>query len=275
MGKKKLNRVREGVCQLTRRQGKFVDSHLIPKALTKADGLGPGLLQMEYGRKARCASSWYDPQLVTREGEDILAAYDDWAISELRKHKLVWSGWGAQVSLLGSPSEREAVTVRVLKGGDWKKLRLFFLSILWRAAATKRPEFHEVSLPIEDLEKLRLMVASANPNPLSFYPLSLMQLSTLGVKHNHSPLAMNKIVPNPKMGSELRVEPIFRFYFDGLIIHFSRLPQQECSEEGLGALRVGGDEDELIVTTLPWDSSAQQLNLGIVKRETELGRPFF
>ena len=40
------------------------------------------------------SNSWYDYNLVTAKGEKILSEIDDLAISELRKHKLIWSGFG-------------------------------------------------------------------------------------------------------------------------------------------------------------------------------------
>jgi hypothetical protein len=86
--------MKEGICKLTGEKGKFVKSHIIPAALTTPEGTGP-LTQGGRGRPPiRRWSSWYDPCLVTQAGEAILAEYDNWAIQELRKNKLIWSSWG-------------------------------------------------------------------------------------------------------------------------------------------------------------------------------------
>src|SRR5450631_2831048 len=67
------------------------------------------------------------------------------AINELRRLELVWSGWGNKTSL---PSEDWKGTfprgygLREVRCSNPNKLRLFFLSLLWRAAATDLPEFH-------------------------------------------------------------------------------------------------------------------------------------
>jgi hypothetical protein len=148
-----------GTCQLTGSRGPFVRAHIIPAALTKPEYAGAPLVQgsVEY-RPVRRWTSWYDTQLVTQEGETILRDYDTWAIRELRKQKLVWSGWGKR-SVLDEPEHRTIRStpygVRVIKGIDLPRLRGFFLSLLWRAAATKLPEFVEVVLSNEDLERLR------------------------------------------------------------------------------------------------------------------------
>ena len=157
-----------------------MQSHLLPKALTSAEGLGPGLIEMGNGRTGRRSSSWYDPRLVTEAGERILAEYDNWAIQALRAQQLVWSGWGPMQELSGHTPFGPRIGVRKLTGVDWKKLRLFFLSLLWRAGATDRVEFREVTLPEPELEQLRLMLIHSNPYPLDFYPISLTQFSTIG-----------------------------------------------------------------------------------------------
>ncbi|MHA7775688.1 hypothetical protein [Roseibium sp. M-1] len=266
---------RDGVCKLTGERGTFVDSHLLPKALTKAEGLAPGLVQFGNGRKEKRSSSWYDQHLVVAEGEKILAHYDDWAIRILRKHAMVWSGWGPRISLNdydefpGSPWG-----LRSVSGDNWKKLRLFFLSLLWRAAATSRPEFNEIQIPADHLERLRQMVLNGDPEPVAFYAISLTQISTIGIRHNHAPIAFTKTIPSLEEGQAAIEEPTFRFYFDGLIIHFSRLSTEQNQARDLGPLVVGA-EDTITLSTIEFERSAQAQNFAIVGMEAELGRPLF
>lgn len=258
-----------GTCKLTGTHGKFVASHLIPKALTRPAITGAPLLQYGSGMKpSRRWDSWYDKNLVTREGEDILTALDTWAITELRKHKLVWSGWGPMTALTtghdaigGTPWGS-----RRIKPIDTQRLRLFFLSLLWRAAASSRPEFSEVALPPDELECLRAMIVGGNHEPLHFYPMALVQLSTMGEIHNQTPFADMKRVP--AMGNEPeRLIPIFRFYFDGLIIHIHQQTTDSGYETRLGPLIVGNG-DELAVTTVTFEASFQLENLRTVVAES-------
>lgn len=254
-----------------------MDSHILPKALTRAEGLGPGLTQFGKGKTQRRWSSWYDRALVTEEGEKILSDLDNWGIATLRKYKLVWSGWGPMQTLNDVTIIPETPWgLRKIEFQDEetpKRLRVFLLSILWRAAATKRPEFAEIDLPPDQLEMLRKMVLEGNWEPLGFYPASLSQLSTIGLRHNHAPLATIKQIP--AIGEvPAWNEPIFRFFLDGLIIHFSRLSIEDNVAKNLGSQRVG-NSNSLTISTVRFEESAQLENLRIVMAEAALGRPLY
>jgi hypothetical protein len=153
---------------------------------------------------------------------------------------------------------------RLVCGIDFPRLRLFLLSLLWRAAATERREFSEVSLPPEDLEILRTMLVEGRTTPTEFYPATLLQISTRGPAQNQVPLAQMMTVPNlPGLGS--RSSPIFRFYFDGLVVHIHRL-----ASGSMDAFMpsVVGAQDTLLVGTVTYESSFQRENLAHVLRES-------
>ena len=148
-----------------------------PKALTKRSNPTGYFVTGGPGRRPKKSwSSWYDEELVIRKGEDILERYDNWAIRELRRLELVWSGWSGNTSL---PVETwfgpkpKGFGYGQVKCSDPDQLRLFFLSLLWRAAATSLPDFGEIQLEPEELDRLRTMVLTGNPQPLDFYPISL------------------------------------------------------------------------------------------------------
>jgi hypothetical protein len=258
-----LKEKRSGVCKLTHEQGIFIESHLIPKALTKPSQKGMSLVQFGVSvRPVRRWSSWFDPELVTQAGENILTELDTWAISELRKHKLIWGGWGVNQTLgsLHNPISDTSWGIRKVEGINPKKLRLFFLSLLWRAAATSLPEFAEVQLPKQDLEQLRLMLCSKTPEPISFYPATLIQLSTIGHIHNHVPIFSKKRIPSLVHTDSAWDLPIYRFYFDGLITHIHCHALDKGYTSSLGAWIVGAD-DQLLVHTQTYKGSFQEANL--------------
>lgn len=257
------------LCKLTGQRGKFVESHLIPKALTKPTESGSAFVQAEIGRRpVRRWSSWYDKQLVIQSGEDILSSSDSWAIPELRKHKLVWSGWGpAQVppniqmlaGIWAATPMNSNWGYRVIRGIDPRQLRLFFLSLLWRAAATDRSEFSQVAMPRDDLERLRLMLINGNPDPLSFYPTELCQFSTMGVFHNRAPITMSKTIKS-QVGEEKFGVAMFRFYLDGLMAHVHRKASNIDRTAWFGSSIVGAG-DELVVANVPFETSFQDESL--------------
>lgn len=263
-------------CKLTGAQGKFVKSHLIPKALTRPETPGLPLIQGGSGRRRKIRwDSWYDRKLVIRQGEDILGGFDDWAIRYLRDQKLIWSGWGPMTGLgsYHTPIPNTPWGFRKVKVDDPNKLRLFFLSLLWRAAASELPEFLDVIMPAGDLEQLREMLVSQSLGPISFYPTTLTQLSTIGIIHNMTPLAQVKRVPEQAdQPDELTAKdiPIFRFYFDGLVAHVHRHAADDGYSKELGDFIVGA-EGELTLSTVTYQHSFEHENLSYVMAKTIYG----
>ncbi|MCU1162469.1 hypothetical protein [Stenotrophomonas maltophilia] len=221
MGKK----TSQGHCRLTGQYGRFVASHIIPKALTRPSVPGRSFIQAGNGdRPTRRFDSWYDTELVTRAGENLLADLDSSGIELLRKHQLVWSGRCKDEELRGEIlwPEGEGAGMRFLPEPlDQRVLRRFLLSILWRAAQSGRPEFAEISLPVEHLEKLREMVLTGSTMPYDWYPVVLTQLMERGPNHNLAPQAV--VMPGrDELGQETGRLRALRFYFDGLVINFMR-----------------------------------------------------
>lgn len=266
--KKSVQRTRYGYCKLTGRPGAFVKSHLIPEALTRPSQAGAPLFQYGDGPKpSRRWSSWYDSELVTREGEDILSAIDTWAIAVLREHKLVWSGWGGAVELGELHTKiSEHIGIREVSL-DTRKLRLFFLSLLWRAAASDRYEFKDIVLPKKDLEVLRnILLGQEEPDP-DFYPVQLTQISTKGLMHNQTPYPAIKYIPDVENDN---VEPYpmrtIRFYFDGLIAHLAtKLPPLQTATD-LGNLLVGLAPTVVLSTVTFGDSMQGKEMLSVLQQ---------
>ncbi len=192
-------------------------SHLIPRALTRLSKTGEKHIQSEIGGKAtRVPDSWYDLKLVTQMGEKILSEIDSYGIDELRRGHLIWSAWDEQDSFPFPFDLKEGPNYRTILATDGPSLRLFFLSLLWRAGATKLEAFRHVKLTNSELEDLRLRVLSKNPGPAEEYPIVIHQL-TRGAEHNRVPLIEEEEfvtvggVPDGLKGTYVR------FYFDGLI----------------------------------------------------------
>ena len=252
-----------GQCALTKTPGVFVDSHIIPLALTRPAVKGLPFYQYGEGsRPSRRWSSWYDPELVTAKGEEYLEELDTWAIAELRKHKLVWSGWGDATDLGELHSKFSDFNgMREVKGLDPKKIRLFFMSLLWRAAASTRPEFSKITLPPEDLETLRLAIIGDQDLPGDFYPVQLTQISTKGVIHNQTPFLDSKFVPDfedpMNSGSYM---PVIRFYFDGLVAHVHLPHPRLDSAAEIGNLWLGYGPS-LVLSTVAYQASLQKMEL--------------
>lgn len=209
------------LCALTQKVGKPVKSHIIPLALTRLSRTGEKHVEAGIGRGVKMrANSWYDNALVIREGEDILAKIDTSGIEQLRKHKLVWSSWGKGTELKSNDQLHENGTpsYRSIKFDKAENIQLFLLSILWRAAASNRPEFKEIALAPVVLEDLRLKIIANDPGEFSEYPIQLFQISSLGIIHNRTPLLEVKEIADSKQTPKETIEYV-RLYFDGLVAH--------------------------------------------------------
>jgi hypothetical protein len=237
-----------------------VRSHLIPKAVTRPSVRGNRLIESD-GRlrpKSRW-DSWYDDKLVTSEGEHILARYDSWAIEELCRLELIWKSWKTETetslaSSVKSTPGMPSFGLRKVRCKNPRMLRLFFLSLLWRAAATNRPEFREVHVDKEHLDRLRRMVHDGEPEPMDFYPTTLLQIASRGPAHNLTPIAEDNTFD---IGDGvMHRHHIFRFYFDGLIAHMHR----SRSIEGIEPFIVGCSPD-LVVQMQLLNDSFQMTNL--------------
>src|SRR5262249_23989003 len=128
--------------------------------------------------------------------------------------------------------------------------------------------FDEISLPVEHVEALRQMIVSGNAEPIGFYPVHLIQLSTLGFPHNHTPISKDTVIPASEGGIPERTVPIFRFYIDGLVIHLDRLSIGEGREREAGDI-VLGNSDRLIVSTVRYEGSTQRDYIEQIIRDAE------
>jgi hypothetical protein len=216
-----LNKQSQDLCALTKKSGKFVKSHIIPVALTRLSKTGEKYVETGIGHDfKRRPTSWYDNALVTRDGEDILADIDTRAIEILRMNKLIWSSWGTETRLESDDIvlRDSGAKHRLLAFDQPGAIQIFYLSLLWRAAASNRPELSDTSVDPAILEDIRARVVARDPGDFSDYPIQIFQISTLGTPHNRTPLRESKEIPD---STSLPKETIdyLRIYFDGLIAH--------------------------------------------------------
>lgn len=113
------------------------------------------------------------------------------------------------------------------------------------------------------------MLLAGDPGCLAFYPVQLIQLSTIGDVHNQAASALVKTIPANGDRPDFRA-PIFRFYFQGLIAHVHR----QASDEDIAGLNLGtlgplmvGGSDKLAVITVTYEQSFQQTALNEARRK--------
>lgn len=246
-------------CKLTEKKGVFVKSHLIPKALTRLSRVGEKAIEAGpvIGPK-RKPEGWYDKQLVISEGERILESYDTAGIRELRRLGLIWSSAthcldaAKKVSIAGEQDLLEIACSHP------KRLRMFILSLLWRAAATALPAFSHFELPEGERLFLRRLLAENSAGLVDEFCTIFTVLGGPGAQHNHTPIR-DKLILN-----DLQLT-YSRFYFDGLVIHIYDRDASKVIYRQARALLVGFDK-RLVVMSRKFNDSRQERDLIDVMR---------
>lgn len=263
---------RHGKCKLTGTTGKFVKSHIIPKALTKPAFEGRMFWQGgPVSKPQKRRTSWYDQGIVTREGEDILADLDSWAIKFLRSKKLVWSGFGPIISahvdidISDFAVGFDGYGVRYVNVEDPKKLRQFCLSLLWRASVSALPEMSEVQIGAKLERKLARYLLGEMELPLTVFPCEVIQHHQVGFPHNQTPIKdeRDRLTDH---GNTITIRT-YRFYFEGLVLHFN-IDTHQIIKELANSECVVGFSDRLMITCIPWHRSREKENLEIIIRNS-------
>lgn len=255
-----------GQCLLTGLQGPLVKSHIIPRFLAdKALGQAHRIQFGEKGRPQLLFNSWSDNSIVGSDGEKYLEDIDTAAARIFRGLGLSWRHFpltaDAKRARIGA-LDSELVTIPVTVE-DVAALRLFFLSVLWRCAVSSRVEFAEIFLDKVTTDKLRRIILGLEQPSDSDFPCVLVLLTSQGEPQVHSPLAQT--IDMKELGFDLPNVPIFRFFFDGLIVHMGRKLDDKALLEAWEP-RVVGTKPELIVIGRPYDGSSQERNLSHLKR---------
>ena len=150
------------ICKLTGLEGKPAKAHIIPESfyLIDKDSKEPlKLLTNTAGVFPK--RSWtgvYDLTIVTQEGEKRFLDWDDYA------YKLLVE----QVNTARKLKYKSKVVAYVYDTFDYEKLKLFFLSVLWRAGVSSHPILKRVKLGLHT-EILRKAICEANPGNPDFY----------------------------------------------------------------------------------------------------------
>ena len=266
-----MQMAKTGNCKLTGHHGAFVKSHIIPRAFTdkSLDKIGRIQAGQDGERPSLRYTSWYDDEIVTLDGERILTGYDTDATREIRRLGLCWRFF--PVSNLNKSYKFDEFEMLEFSNVQTNILRLFFLSVLWRAAISKRREFQEIRIDVDSLRKLRGIVSGKFSALPADFPLVLVLLRTKGQSQCLTPLRQRVDIPQFVPGLKKDIK-IFRFFFDGLIVHISRKANDQKTLQCWKPRAVGID-NKLVVIARDYEGSFQEANLNAVMNYTESNWP--
>ena len=143
-----------------------VRAHIIPKSFYNLDYSQPIPLHIltnsDSGYDGKSFTGIYDSTIVTEKGERVFSGWDNYAhqllvadrdeLSEVRD--------GGEVLCLRAPQYR------------YDQLKLFVLSVLWRASVSGQPYFAKVRLGPHE-EPIRQALLAGDPGDERFYSVTL------------------------------------------------------------------------------------------------------
>jgi hypothetical protein len=127
-------------CKYCGQEKKLIDAHIIPEAFFRPllNEKDPPQLMTNIGGifPKRVRKGIYDKTILCRECEDNFAPWDDYAqsllLQRLKDTRALWHG--GEIAGLAFPNY------------DYTKLKLFFISVLWRASVSTQRFYEKIQL---------------------------------------------------------------------------------------------------------------------------------
>jgi hypothetical protein len=159
------------VCKLCGEDSPLVKAHIIPKSMYPfEDERREPLLRVPSAPDAPPERSWtgeYDPSLVCAECEGTFHPWDDYAVRLFREEP-------KEEDYVHVDGEPGAYTIRA---HDYTKLKLFFVSLLWRASESDRRFFAHVSVGRKHAARLKQMMKDKDPGDPEEYSVFIVRLT--------------------------------------------------------------------------------------------------
>lgn len=171
----------------------------------------------------------------------ILGSYEAYA------SKVLYSG-GIPVTTRDIRKADDGLEITIVQGLDYRKFKLFLLSLLWRASISTLPFFAAVDLgPYE--KKLRIMLLTGDPGPSGTYPCVLTNY-----KRTRIP---GQVVHAPLKGRLDDGKIIYAFIISGMMYTF-RVVEDEQTDWILEATI--HEDGEMQMIHMPKESAARLFN---------------
>lgn len=203
------------VCRLCDTEKPLIEAHVVPEGFFRVLRGGSGVPELHTNKPGvypkRAPIGVYDKSILCRECDNVFSPWE--------QH--------AQEVLLHDFSNEAAIYDGSTKIGwkitrfDYRLLKLFFLSLLWRASVSTHEYYRRVSAgPFE--AELRAMIANEDPGPPETFAVTLSRFD--------HPAFRGMLDPHPERLDGVRY---CRFYLSGFVAHIKvdrRRPPEFLSE---------------------------------------------
>jgi len=154
------------ICKMCGQNKKLIDAHIIPRCFFEQIKAGDKFLEVRSNipntYRSKSYIGFYDNSLVCLDCEKLFQEWDDYGC-RLLLEKITEKNFIKDLN-----NKRIGYTKEI----DYKKLKLFFISILWRADQSSRKEFSKIRTgPFE--RKLKEMIIDKDPGDKDTFSIYL------------------------------------------------------------------------------------------------------
>lgn len=188
-------------CKFCLQNKPTIDAHIIPKCFFKPLLGGRPPIAVSLSPESfpkRIPIGIYDKELVCIDCEGLWNDYDDYVC------KFIIQDFNKNFKKSESGEWFEAQQY------DYKKLKLFFLSLLWRASASNADFYKEVNVGPKFDSKLKKMIKNKDPGSPSEFSVIIFRLQKFLGKHS--------IIGDPQTGKPFARTRFYKFYLGSFIV---------------------------------------------------------
>ncbi len=237
-------------------------SHIIPDAFMQRATDAPFMESSGTFRSRKMFTGWYDRNILGHAGEKIIASYDSVAAECFISSGLTYRKRRDPSDINRLRDDFVPGEIYEIQGVDITKIRLFALSLLWRAAVSRLKAFELVQIDANQIEDIRHRILSGNPGSYEEFPVYF------GVFCGGEELP--KLAPFQPKG-----HPFFRFFLDGVICYISPCRHFK-SVKTYGRLLAGAQPDRLNLVCFPsLESNHSRLSEKIARTVAKKEGDFF
>ncbi|MCD4745063.1 MAG: hypothetical protein K8R58_02065 [Bacteroidales bacterium] len=168
-------------CNLCQQEKKLITkSHIIPEFFYREAGVYNEkhyMYKIETQRYLRTGEVSYVPT-GEYESEILCEDCDNNRIGELETYgsKVLYGGLSPEknIKFTNYRNPFDGFEYTIFENVDYKQFKLFLLSLLWRAAISKRKTFKEAQISIKNEEKLRKMIFTRDAGEINNFPIVIL-----------------------------------------------------------------------------------------------------
>ncbi len=169
--KKKKNNI--GICKLCGKSKKLIKAHIIPEFMYSE--LYDNKHNMKLIEDIKSLKS-YNKQTGIFDKDILCEKYDNQVIGQYENYakKVLYGGvfYNQTLPEIIEEKNQHEVKWRLIKNINYKKIKLFLLTLIWKASVSKRDFFKEVILKNHE-EIIRIMINDGNPGEPEDYPCAI------------------------------------------------------------------------------------------------------